>query len=73
MLRNWDRYSLCQTLRETYRMTTDENIRLNLRIAMSMAKAMDRKLKEYNADWANDFWEKKEISSRQKIVMAEDV
>ena len=54
-------------------MTTDEKIRLKLRIAMTMAKAMDRKLKEYNENWADDFWEKKESSTRKKICMAEDV
>ena len=40
-------HSICQTLRDIYHLTEDEEIRLKARIAMSMAKSMQRKLKEY--------------------------
>jgi len=54
---NYPKHSICQLLRETYRMTDDENVKLNMRIAISMAKSMDRKLKEYSPNWTDGFWE----------------
>ncbi len=42
-------HTICQTLRDTYHMTEDPEIRLKLRLAMAMAKAMVKKLKEYKA------------------------
>jgi len=40
-------FSICQKLRDIYRMTDDEEIKLNCRIAMAMAKSMQNKLKYY--------------------------
>lgn len=40
-------HSICQTLRDMYHMTEDEAIRLKLRLAMAMAKAMNQKLQDY--------------------------
>ena len=40
-------YTICQTLRDTYAIVDDKEIRLRLRIIMAMAKAMDDKLHEY--------------------------
>jgi hypothetical protein len=40
-------HSICQTLRDIYHLTDDENIRLKCRIAMSMAKSMHKRLKHY--------------------------
>lgn len=40
-------HSICQMLRDLYHMTADEDIRLKLRIAMAMAKSMNKKLQEY--------------------------
>jgi hypothetical protein len=42
-------HSICETLREIYISTDDENIKDKARLAMSMAKAMQNKLKEYKA------------------------
>jgi hypothetical protein len=39
--------SICQLLREIYWMTEDQEIKLKLREATAMAKAMYFKLKEY--------------------------
>lgn len=44
----WDgHHTVCQTLREIYRMTNDPEIKLKCRLAMAMTKAMHEKLKEY--------------------------
>jgi hypothetical protein len=57
MSRTWKVNTICQLLRETYALTEDPTVRLNLRIAVSMAKAMQRKLKGYALDWDRDgFW-----------------
>jgi hypothetical protein len=40
-------FSICQKLREIYLLTDNEDIRLNCRIAMAMAKSMQNKLKFY--------------------------
>lgn len=39
--------TICHVLREIYRDTTDEKIRLKCRIAMAMAKKIVNKLREY--------------------------
>lgn len=49
--------TICETLRQAYHMTEDDNIRLKLRIAVTMAKRMDRKLRKYKANWDKRFWE----------------
>lgn len=40
-------HTICQTLRDIYHASDDENIRIRCRMAMAMAKAMHRKLKDY--------------------------
>ena len=40
-------HTICETLREIYLMTEDEEIRYKCRLAMAMAKKMQDKLKEY--------------------------
>ena len=40
-------FTICQKLREIYRATDNEEIRLNCRIATAMAKSMHEKLKQY--------------------------
>jgi ABC-type Zn uptake system ZnuABC Zn-binding protein ZnuA len=49
--------SICQLLREIYHKTDDPDIRLNCRVATSMAKSMTRKLTEYKESWEEDFWD----------------
>ncbi len=39
--------TLCQTIRDMYHMTEDPEIRLKLRVALTMSKSMCRKLMEY--------------------------
>jgi hypothetical protein len=60
MAKEYPKNTICQLLRETYRMTDDEDVRLNLRIAVSMAKAMNRKLTEYHSNWQDGFWDDKQ-------------
>jgi hypothetical protein len=44
----WDgHHTVCQTIREIYRMTEDPEIKMKCRLAMAMTKAMHEKLKEY--------------------------
>lgn len=40
-------HSVCQTIREIYRMTDNEEIKMKCRLAMSMTKAMHERLKKY--------------------------
>lgn len=40
-------HTVCQTLRDIYHLTDDEEIRYKCRLAMSMSKAMHEKLKWY--------------------------
>jgi hypothetical protein len=40
-------HTICQTIRDMYHMTDDPYIRLKLRLAMAMAKAMNDKLQYY--------------------------
>lgn len=40
-------HSICQTLRDIYHMTDDEDIKIKCRVAVAMAKSMQKKLKWY--------------------------
>lgn len=40
-------HSVCQTIREIYRLTDNEEIKLKCRLAMAMTKAMHEQLKRY--------------------------
>ena len=60
-------HSICQTLRDMYHETTDENIRLKLRLCMSMAKAMNKKLQEYKHKEEKEKENALGISSSEKI------
>jgi hypothetical protein len=44
-------HSICQKLRDIYLKTEDEEAKLDLRIAMAMAKAMHEQLKYYKNNW----------------------
>lgn len=45
--------TICQFLRDIYVMTKNEDIKLKCRIAMTMAKKMHEKLKQYKAEAKN--------------------
>ncbi len=48
-------HSVCQFIREIYRMTDNEEIKMKCRIAISMTKSMHNKLKKYKqAEEARD-------------------
>lgn len=40
-------HTICQTIRDMYHLTDNEEIRLKCRLAMSMAKSMCEKLMQY--------------------------
>ncbi len=42
-------HSICQTIRDIYHLTDNEELRLKCRVAMAMTKAMHEKLKWYKA------------------------
>lgn len=46
-------HTICQTLRDIYHLTENEEIRYKCRVAVAMAKAMQDKLKEYRATQEN--------------------
>ena len=41
-------------------MTNDADIRIRLRVCVSMAKAMMQKLREYSSEWDKDMWDDNE-------------
>ena len=43
-------HTICETLREIYQLSNDENIKLKCRLSMSMAKSMHERLKKYNKE-----------------------
>lgn len=47
-------HTICQTLRDIYHMTDNEELKLKCRLAMSMAKAMNEKLKWYKEKYTNE-------------------
>lgn len=47
--RYYGHHTICETIREIFMMTDNEEIKLKCRLVMSMAKAMNEKLKEYKA------------------------
>jgi hypothetical protein len=51
--------TICQTIRDIYHKTDDQEIKLKCRIAVTMAKAMEGKLTEYKDGWHIGFWENK--------------
>lgn len=50
--------TICEVLREAHRATTDPKVHALLDEAHIYAKRMDRKLREYKADWDAGFWSK---------------
>ncbi|MCK9463331.1 MAG: hypothetical protein M0R80_27235 [Proteobacteria bacterium] len=48
--------TICNDLREIYYRSKDESVKLLVRIAISKAKAMDKKLKEYSRKAAKGLW-----------------
>ena len=51
------KHTICQQLREIYHKTDDAEIKMGLRVAVAMAKAMQKKLQEYNTNWQKGFWD----------------
>lgn len=51
-----DKRTICEVLRDIHRETDDDRIRALAEEAEDMAKRMDRKLREYKADWDAGFW-----------------
>ena len=52
-------YTVCEVLRQIYHEAEgNDSIRLKCRIAVTMAKAMDTKLREYNDAFVNDYYSK---------------
>jgi hypothetical protein len=45
--------SICQTLRDIYALSDNEEAKLKCRVAMAMAKAMHNKLKRYKQEKQN--------------------
>jgi len=52
-------HTICQTLRDIYHLTDNEEIKLKCRLGMAMSKAMHKKLKEYK---------KKELANEQRVT-----
>lgn len=50
--------TICETLRQVYKRTEDEESKLLLRIATQMAKSMQRKLIKYGVGMEKKDWDK---------------
>jgi len=48
--------TICATLRQIYRRTDDEEIKMLARVATTMAKKMSAKLEQYKRNWDQGFW-----------------
>ena len=48
--------TICATIRQIYRKTEDDEIKLLCRIATTMAKKMCNKLEQYKKNWDQGFW-----------------
>lgn len=66
MYRVGPRYTICECLREIYHLIVSaengsgldpEQVRIRVRTAVAMAKAMNKKLQEYKADWDDQFYD----------------
>lgn len=55
--KKWPEYTICEVLRQIFRSTENDDIRIKARIAITMAKKMDRKLRKYKKNWDEGFWE----------------
>lgn len=50
-------YTICEVLRGIYHASEDPEIRTLARVATTMAKRMEMRLREYRADWDKGFWD----------------
>ena len=48
--------TICATLRQIYRKTDDDEIKILARTATTMAKKMGDKLEQYKRNWDHGFW-----------------
>jgi ABC-type Zn uptake system ZnuABC Zn-binding protein ZnuA len=53
--------SVCQVLRDIYHRTDDPYIKLNCRVAVTMAKKMSDKLTEHKKEWQEGFWDNRRL------------
>jgi len=63
MQKSAKRNTICETLRLVYKDINSgklEKAKYKLRVAVTMAKAMDKKLKEYNRPFSRNLFPKKE-------------
>jgi len=49
--------TICNVLRNIYHLSDNAEVKLQARIAVTMAKKMDKKLREYKSNWDREFWE----------------
>ena len=54
-----EKLSICEVLRQAYRLSTDPKVMEKLRLACGMAKAMSERIcqLEGNDTWFHDFWD----------------
>ena len=60
--------TICEVIRTIYHEAVklkSEDIQLQARTALSMAKAMDSKLKQYNISWNVDFFDGSDQTAKQ--------
>jgi len=58
-------HTVCQTLREIYRLTDNEEIRYKCRLAMAMTKAMNSRLKWYKKDG--------DVTNNKDVLLSDDI
>jgi hypothetical protein len=60
-------YTVCEVIRQIYHKVDDPEVKLKCRIAISMTKAMDAKLLEYNALYGDAFWVGKTEDAKKEV------
>lgn len=55
--KTYPEWTICEMLRSIYRRTDDPETQVMIRIAVSMAKAMDSRLTFYSKTWQEGFWD----------------
>ena len=61
------KFTICEVIREIYKLSTDPEVKMRARIAMTMAKKMQMKLIKYNALEDNYYKGQKTGDMREKI------
>ena len=64
--KTWPEWTICEVLRNIYRRTEDPETQILIRIAITMGKAMDSRLRFYRENWQDGFWDTTESQGKEE-------